>query len=115
MSNPFAHLNPRSTEYLDPDAADYEQRYAALREQWKSEATRGFAPSRTPATQQLPRQMPRPVQPERPAPQPVNNTALADAILRAGEKRRSELMAEPEAGSVAAFIIQAGKKRRGEI
>jgi hypothetical protein len=61
-----------------------------------------------------PVELPRPVRPDRP-PQPVNNTALANAILRAGERRRGELIGEPEPGSVAAHIIAAGKRRRGEV
>jgi hypothetical protein len=42
----------------------------------------------------------------------------ARAILRAGMRRRGELPVEstaPEPGSLAAKIILAGKKRRGEI
>ena len=107
----FSHLNPKSPDYLDPDAADYDQRYAVLREQWKAEA--GVKSSH--GVQQMPREMPRPVQPDRKAPQPVNNTALADAIIAAGERRRGELIGDPEPGSVAAHIIAAGRKRRGEV
>jgi hypothetical protein len=68
------------------------------------------------ANPQQPNEMPRPVQPTRPAPQPINTTALAAAIIKAGERRRAEsLVGEPEPGSVAAHIIEAGKRRRGEI
>jgi hypothetical protein len=39
----------------------------------------------------------------------------AAEIIQAGERRRGELISEPEPGSAAALIIAAGKKRRGEI
>jgi hypothetical protein len=108
----FSYLDSRSPDYLDPDSPNYDQRHAALREQWKVEA--GVKSSH--AVQQMPREMPGPVQPERPAPQPVNSTALANAILKAGEKRRAEnLIDAPAPGSTAALILQAGRRRRGEI